>query len=337
MKILALVAMVATLRIVAPVAAADYHAPRNAIGQPDLQGVWNTHFVLPMEAQPGMPRLTLPEAEAAAYARQLSVEASRLAIFAQDREVAEIRGDPSRSDLAMVRGQRRTRQVVQPADGMLPLTRGARGQMRFIEQALRTQSEPPFPKDGPEVRPNWERCVVGWGQPPIVSTSDINPRQIVQTRDAVVILTEYGPDLRIIPFTDQHGPLLQASALGDAIARWEGETLVIETVGLPAKDAMRAFPILFVPASAKVIERYTRISKTELLYQYTVVDPAIYSSPWLAEYSLYRTGQPILEFACHEGNYSLPNILAGARQADREARAARVSLSPSASPEPRPR
>jgi hypothetical protein len=299
--------------------AGDYRAPRNALGQPDLQGVWNTHFVLPMEAQPGMASLTLPEAEAAAYARKLSAEAGKLAIFAQDPEVAEIRADPSRSDLAIVRGQRRTRQVVQPADGMLPLTPGARGQMRFIEQALRTQSEPPIPTDGPEVRPNWERCVVGWGQPPIVSTSDINPRQIVQTRDAVVILTEYGPDLRVVPFTDKHGPLLQAAALGDAIAHWEGETLVIETIGLPAKDALRPFPTLFVPATAKVIERYTRVSKAELLYQYTVVDPSIYTAPWLAEYSLFATPKPLYEFACHEGNYSLVNILAGARRKEQQA------------------
>ena len=297
-------------------AAAEYKAPRNALGQPDLQGVWNTHFVMPMEAQPGMPSLTLPEAEAADYARKLGVEGAKLAIFAQDPEVAEIRSDPKRSGLAIVRGQRRTRQVVEPADGMLPLTRAARGPLTFIEQALRTQTEPPFPNDGPEVRPNWERCVVGEGQPPIVMTGDINPRQIVQTRDAVVILTEYGPDLRIIPYTDKHGPLLQASAMGDAIAHWEGETLVIETIGMPAKDVLRAYPLLFVPPSAKVIERYTRLSPTELLYQYTVIDPSTYTKPWLAEYSLFRQAKPILEFACHEGNYSLPNILAGARKAE---------------------
>jgi hypothetical protein len=319
MRPVKLLLMAAALLIGAPAAAADYHAPRNALGQPDLQGVWNTHFVLPMEARPDTPSLTLPEAEAKAYARKLNAEAGKLAIFAQDPEVAEIRSDEARVSPAIVRGQYRTRQVVQPADGMLPLTRGARGQMRFIEQALRTQSEPPLPTDGPEVRPNWERCVVGWGQPPIVSTGDINPRQIVQTRDAVVILAEYGPDLRIIPYTDKHGPLLQASALGDAIAHWEGETLVVETIGMPAKDVIRPFPTLFVSASAKVIERYTRVSKTELLYQYTVVDPDIYTGPWLAEYSLFRTSHPILEFACHEGNYSLPNILAGARQKEREA------------------
>jgi hypothetical protein len=319
MKRVRLILMAAALLIGAPAAAADYHAPRNTLGQPDLQGVWNTHFVLPMEARPDTPSLTLPEAEAKAYARKLNVEAGKLAIFAQDPEVAEIRSDETRVSAAIVRGQYRTRQVVQPADGMLPLTRGMRSQMRFIEQALRTQTEPPFPKDGPEVRPNWERCVVGWGQPPIVSTGDINPRQILQTRDAVVILSEYGPDLRIIPYTDKHGPLMQVSALGDAIAHWEGETLVIETIGMPAKDLLRPFPTLFVPATAKVIERYTRVSKTELLYQYTVVDPAIYTGPWLAEYSLFATAKPLYEFACHEGNYSLPNILAGARHAEQQA------------------
>jgi hypothetical protein len=323
MKPLRLVLMAMALLIGAPAAAADYRAPRNALGQPDLQGVWNTHFILPMEARPDTPSLTLPEAEAKAYARKLNAEAGNLAIFAQDPEVAEIRSDDARSAAAMVRGQYRTRQVVQPADGMLPLTRGARGQMRFIEQALRTQTEPPIPLDGPEVRPNWERCVVGWGQPPIASTGDINPRQIVQTRDAVVILTEYGPDLRIIPLTDKHGPLLQASALGDAVAHWEGETLVIETIGLPAKDALRPFPTIFVPDTAKVIERYTRVSKTELLYQYTVIDPSVYTAPWLAEYSLFASAKPIYEFACHEGNYSLPNILAGARQQERDKAAAR--------------
>jgi hypothetical protein len=323
MKPLTLVLLVAVWLAAGPVAAADYHAPRNAAGQPDLQGVWNTHFILPMEARPDTPSLTLPEAEAKAFARKLNAEAGKLAIFAQDPEVAEIRQDDYRSAPAIVRGQYRTRQVVQPADGMLPLTRGARGQMRFVEQALRTQTEPPFPLDGPEVRPNWERCVVGWGQPPISSTGDINPRQIVQTKDAIVILTEYGPDLRIIPFTDKHGPLLQVSALGDAIAHWEGDTLVIETIGMPAKDALRPFPTLFVPASAKVIERYTRVSKTELLYQYTVVDPSIYTQPWLAEYSLFAAPRPLYEFACHEGNYSLPNILAGARAAEKAQAAAR--------------
>jgi hypothetical protein len=308
-------------------AAAEYKAPRTAYGQPDLQGVWNTHFILPMEARPDMPSLTLPEAEAAAFQKKLNAEAGQLAVFSEDPEVAEIRSDPYRTQLAIVKGQRRTRQVVQPADGMMPLTRAMRGQLRFVESALRTQTEPPFPADGPEVRPNWERCVVGWGQPPIAATGDINPRMFVQTKDAVVILTEYGPDLRIIPFSSTHGPLkVDASPLGDSIAHWEGETLVIETIGLPARDTLRPFPTFFVPPTAKVIERYTRVSKDELLYQYTVIDPSTYTAPWLAEYSLFAQKRPLYEFACHEGNYSLPNILAGARTREREAAAAKPKL-----------
>jgi hypothetical protein len=315
---LGLVLVAAATLVGAPAVADDFRAPRTALGQPDLQGVWTTHFFLPLEASPDAPSLTLPEAEAAVYARKLARERGSLAAFAQDPEVAEITQDPARSDLAIVRGQRRTRQVVEPADGKLPLTPRARGQLRYIETLMRTLSEPPFPTDGPEHRPNWERCLVGQGQPPVAILSDINPRQIVQTRDAVVILAEYGPDLRIIPFTEKHGPALQATTLGDSIARWEGDTLVVETVGLPARDSIRPFPILFVSPSAKVIERFTRVSEKELLYQYTVVDAAIYTGPWLAEYSLYRTSQPILEFACHEGNYSLPNILAGARRGDQQ-------------------
>jgi hypothetical protein len=315
--------LAAVLLLAGPAAAAEYHAPRTAHGQPDLQGVWNTHFITPLEAQPGMASLTLPEPQAQAYARKLAAGVTGLAAFAQDPEVAEISGDPARSQLALVRGQRRTRQIVEPADGKLPLTPFARAQMRYIEKLLRTRTDAPFPTDNPEQRPNWERCVAGMGQPPVTSVTDINPRQIVQTRDAVVILAEYGPDLRIIPFADHHGPAVLEGALGDSIAHWEGETLVIETVGLPAKDATRPFPTLFVPATAKVIERFTRVSKTELLYQYTVVDPSTYTAPWLAEYSLFASDRPIYEFACHEGNYSLPNILAGARRQEQQARQAK--------------
>jgi hypothetical protein len=158
----------------------------------------------------------------------------------------------------------------------------------------------------------------------VAIVTDINPRQILQTRDAVVILSEYGPDLRIIPFAAAHGGSpAQASPLGDSIARWEGDTLVIETIRLPQRDTVRPLPTLLVPPSAKVIERYTRVGANELLYQYTVVDPSIYTAPWLAEYALARAARPLFEFACHEGNYSLPNILAGARQKDRDAAAAR--------------
>ena len=322
-----LLAALAALLLAGPAAAAEAsRVPRTAYGQPDLQGVWNTSFVHPLEAPAtGAPPLVLPEAEARAYARKLGADIRGLKAFEQDPEVAELSRTNEAAGLGVVRGQRRTRQVVQPADGRLPAAPFARRQIQFVEQALRTRDDAPFGTDGPEQRPNWERCLVGQGQPPVTNVSSINPRQILQTRDAVVILAEYGPDLRIIPFATTHANAVsQASPLGDAIARWEGETLVIETTNMPAKDALRPLPTLMVPPSAKVIERYTRLSPTELLYQYTVVDPSTYTAPWLAEYSLTRMTQPLYEFACHEGNYSLPNILAGARQQER-ARAAGVA------------
>jgi hypothetical protein len=305
-------------------AAGAYRAPRTAYGQPDLQGVWNTHFVLPLEAPAkDAPPLVLPEAEAAAYAEKLAADVRSFKALEQDPEVAELSHSSARVGLGVVDGQRRTRQIVQPADGRLPVTPRARGLIAMIERALRTSSEAPFPTDGPEQRPNWERCVVGQGQPPIAVVTEINPREILQTRDFVVILSEYGPDLRIIPFAAKPDrEIAQASPLGYSAAHWEGDTLVIETVGLPARDAIRPFPTLLVNASATVIERYTRVSATALLYQYTVVDPTTYTGPWLAEYALDRSDRPLYEFACHEGNYSLPNILAGARQLDRERAAA---------------
>jgi hypothetical protein len=316
-----MLALAAALLVAGSAAAADYKAPRTPFGQPDLQGAWNSNFILPMEATPITPKLVVPEAEAKVLAARISADVANFQALKLDPEVAEIAQVTARTGLAIVRGERRTRQVVQPADGMLPFTRAARGQVRFIEGVLRNSAEPPLPDANPEDRPNWERCIVGMGQPPITVLNELNPRQILQTRDAVVILTEYGPDLRVIPFSDKHGPAALKSALGDSIARWEGDTLVIETIRLPAKDTIRPFPVLLVSSSATVIERYTRVSDRELLYQYTVVDPATYTAPWMAEYSVYRQDRPLFEFACHEGNYSLPNILAGARQREKAAAA----------------
>ena len=121
---------------------------------------------------------------------------------------------------------------------------------------------------------------------------------------------------RVIPFSDRHRPAHLHPVLGDSIARWEGDTLVIETIGLPAEDRLRAFPRLIVSAEATVVERYTRVTADELLYQFTVIDPAVYDAEWLGEYSLTRTDGRMYSHECHEGNYSLENILKAGRQAE---------------------
>jgi hypothetical protein len=163
---------------------------------------------------------------------------------------------------------------------------------------------------------------VGQGPPPLSSFTLDSQIQIIRARDAVVIHVEYGDDVRIVPLTKVHAPRALWSRLGDSIGHWEGRTLVIETIGMPDSDRIRLAPTLIVPGEATVIERLTPVSDRELLYQFTVVDPKVYAAPWLGEFSWFRTDKPMYEHACHEGNYSLPNVLAGARHEEAVAKAA---------------
>lgn len=292
--------------------------PRAGRGKPTIDGDWRVNFILPMEAPPGVTQLVVSEVEAKTVA---SVAGAALSDeFARDLD-PELPMLVTQSDgLAIVRGQRRTRAVVQPADGKLPYTAAAR-------KELDTPS-PPSSKDNPEQRPNAERCLVGQGQPPLSSFALDSHIQIIATRDHVVIHTEYGDDVRIVPLSNSHAPKALWSRLGDSIGHWEGATLVIETVGQPDADRIHVAPTLIVPGEATVIERFTAISERELLYQFTIIDPKTYAGPWLGEFSWFRTKLPIYEHACHEGNHSLPNILAGARYEETVAKAAVAKTAP---------
>ena len=288
---------------------ADPNLPRTSFGHPSLEGIWTSNFVLPLEATPQAPMLVLPEAAA----KQMAAAVAKGVSDALDRQLdPEVPALMKNIDgLAVVRGERRTRAVVIPADGKIPYTPEGRA------EANRGSGLGGF--NNPEERPNWERCVRSLGQPPTFPLAEANPRKIIQTPTEIIIHTEYGDEARIIPFTDKHKPKMFWSYLGDSIARWEGNTLVIETVGLPDKDRVRLFPTFIVPHEAKVTERYTRLGENELLYQFTVEDPKVYTAPWLAELSLYKTDQRMFEHACHEGNYAMTNILQAARVAEAKA------------------
>src|SRR5678815_1922706 len=268
-----------------------------------IEGNWRVNFILPMEATPGTPALVVSEQDAKAVAAIAGQALSDEFAKTLDPELPML---VTQSDgLAIVRGQRRTRAVVLPSDGKLPYTPSARKELGA--------PPPDIPADNPEQRPNAERCLIGSGQPPLSSFALDAHIQIISTRDQVVIHSEYGDDVRIVPLGKAHAPKVLWSRLGDSVGHWEGETLVIETVGIPDADRFRIAPNLIVPGDAMVIERLTPISDRELLYQFTVVDPKTYAAPWLGEFSWFRTDKLIYEHACHEGNYSLPNILAGAR------------------------
>ena len=286
-----------------------YSPPRTSFGHPSFEGVWITNFVLPLEATDRVPTLTLPESAANQFAAAYAEGIAKAVEGGLDFEVSEIMRRVE--GLPLVRGERRTRAVVDPPDGKIPYRPDAK------KEAARGQPMGGF--DNPEERPNWERCVRSLGQPPVFPIGESNPRHFIQTPEHVIVHTEYGSEARIVPLTDKHQPEMFWSLLGDAIARWEGDTLVIETVGLPEKDRVRLFPTFIVSSEATVTERYTRLSENELLYNFTVVDPSVYTAPWTGEFSLYRTEIPLFEHACHEGNYAMTNILLGERMKEQRA------------------
>ena len=302
-------ALIATALTVAFAAGAAGAAPPGKPAKPTLEGVWAHNYVLVFESPAKWPNLVVSEADAKIVA---AIEAKQTidSFGPLDPEVPTFMANID--GLPLVKGERRTRILVDPADGKLPY---------LPEIVKQLRGPPPDPKDNPEQRPGVERCLTGVGQPPLAGLSFAYPLQIVLTKGVVAIHTEYGDEVRIVPITDRHAPRATYGRLGDSIGHWEGDTLVVETIGLPDEDKLRIGPFYFVSGAAKITERFTPVSDRELFYQFTVDDPQTYSRPWRAEYSWYRTKKAMYEHACHEGNYSLPNVLAGARHEEAVAKA----------------
>jgi hypothetical protein len=284
---------------------------RTPDGRPDLQGaVWAANFFPVFESTPMSAALTVPEPEAKKMVEMM------IAGFKKSVGAA-LELDPEAEDLLtnvdglpLVRGERRTRMVVLPADGKVPMKPEVRKDI--------SSSNPMSigALDNPEQRPINERCLALNARPPMATPIAYVRFQFIQTPTHVVIHSEDGDESRIIPYASEHAAAITPNWLGDAIARWEGETLVVETIRAPRQGRIRGFNNFVVTPDSKVIERFTRLSNTELLYQFTVEDPALYTAPWLAEYSLYRADSRMFPGNCHGSNYSLPNILQGARVAD---------------------
>jgi hypothetical protein len=286
-----------------------YSVPRTPDGYPDLQGVvWHANFFAFLQ-NPAIPSLTLSEDRAKVAFERTMASFSNMPGLELDPEAADL--IKAIDGFPLVRGERRTRLLVLPANGRMPFTEEARKELAT-----------PLPQtqklDNPEERDLMERCIIAVGEaPPSATLAPIpNARQFIQTRDHIVIHTEYFDEARIIPFALTRHQNAPNPRLGNSIARWEDDTLVIETTGLPEHQRRRALPAFIINPDAKVTERYTRVGVNELLYQWTVEDPKVYSAPWLAEYSFYRAPFRMFPSGCHEGNYSLPNILRGQRVAD---------------------
>lgn len=289
--------------------AAEPGAPRTPEGKPDFQdAVWATNFFPVFEASPMAATLVVSEADASAMVAAMVGGMSRQTFFEIDPEAHVIIGGTD--GLPIVRGERRSRLVVLPADGKLPLTDAAR--------KLVAATDPmDGPKDDYEQRPAAERCLVLSGNPPMHAIISYNRLRFVQTAAHVIIHNENGDEARIIPIAETHDAPGPTNWFGESIARWEGDTLVIETIRQNKAVEVRGLMSKFtVSEGARVVERFTRVSAGELLYQFTVEDPAAYTAPWLAEYSFFATSTGMYPSPCHEHNHSLPNVLMGQRVAD---------------------
>jgi hypothetical protein len=311
-------------------AAEAWKAPRNAFGQPDLSGVWTNATITTLERLPAFgDRLVLTDQEAR---RMEAGNAARMQGAAQPTkdgtkvdELPSCGGgqtgpacgynafwvDPG-TKVIRIGAEPRASIIVEPKDGRLPLNAAAQARIRAAQGNARVGNF-----DGPERRPLGERCLVGFGStsgPPMLPVLYNNHYQIMQNRDEVMIAVEMVHDVRHIRLNDTaHKPPGVRLWMGDSIGHWEGDTLVVETTNFRRDQTFRG-----ATADQKVVERFTRISPQQILYQFEVVDPAAFTAPVKGEESFNATKDMVYEYACHEGNYALPGILAGAREEEKK-------------------
>ena len=340
-----------------------YKAPRLAIGQPDLQGVWsNASLTQPSRPAAVKDRAVYSEEEVAKLEGQVLVEieegnqrtdpnapADYVAKSTVTRPEFQAAGgavggynrgwlDPG-NHVMRVNGEPRTSLITTP-DGR-PLARKAGAptvraeQPSFVALLGESPTKPGGAFENMESRGAGERCIVSFGRnggPPMFANGFYNNNyQFIQSPNAVVIVVEMNHDARIIRLNAKHRTDDVRPYFGDAIGWWEGDTLVVETTHIPqSQNYMGSWKDL------KVTERFTRVASDRLHYKFTVEDPTMWDAAWGGEYEFHPLEPSRLyEYACHEGNYALHGILAGARVQEAEAArkaAAETKAKPGAKP-----
>jgi hypothetical protein len=279
--------------------------PRTADGHPDFGGYWSTAFITGTGRMQGAKSVVVSDEEAKRLSREYLAFANSPAadtLVDPDFFVAGV------DQLLRVKGEWRTSLITSPSTGVQNYT--AEGKRLDAERRAMNDKL----ADGPEMRPLFERCIVGIGSAPLTTVPGTLIRQVVQTPDHVVIASD-GNDTRVIGINIGARPTALTAMLGDSTAFWEGDTLVVHTTGLSGQVHKQ---IITRPQS-RVIERFELIGADELFYQFTVEDTAIYAEPFSAEFVMQRTHDPVYEYHCHEGNYSMVNILQAGRVADAKA------------------
>ena len=310
-----------------------YKVPLTEFGHPDLQGVWTDQSMTPLERPDslgGKSTYSIQEVKELEQVRQIAIKRASQALT-PDRSPPPLGGVITQqsdvnfnglvSKFVPVFGEFLTSRIVQPDHGKLPYL-DASPQDIF---ALRANSG--FTRfDGPENRPANERCLGVPGQLPLIVQLPLDGPwrniQIVQNRNYVLIYGEYHTASRIVRLNSEHFEPMFPKFFGDSIGFWEGTTLVVETKAFRPDQSNRR---LRSSELLEVTERYTPISDTEIVLEFEISDSKIYSEVIKSRITLQKmpVGQRLYESGCHEGNYSLPGILAGARRHEIEASVAR--------------
>jgi hypothetical protein len=295
--------------------------PRTPDGHPDLQGIWTMHTFTPLQRPARYANQEfLTDHEAAALTALLSKDdvdplvAGVFGLSDEERLKRVVQDDPTHYDNAQwlatpelkPLSSNRTSLIYDPPDGRIPPTTADARQRAAARRMLAGF-------DSYENRPLQERCII-WSHegPPMLPPPYNDVLQIIQTRDHFVIHRELATAPRLIP-TDGRPHITSRLQLwgGDSTARWDGDTLVVDTTNFTEKTAFQGSS-----SALHVIERFTRVGADTIVYRFTVEDPNTWTAPWSAEIPLLATKGPLFEYACHEGNYGLSNILSGARYSE---------------------
>lgn len=315
---------------------------------PDFTGTYDTATLTPLQRPKAFgDKLTMTRAEADAIA---ATEAALLEENSKssdpNREAPPEGGDGNEAlgaggvggynlfwidrgeENVAVDGEFRTSIITSPSNGRIPDMTPA-GLKRFMVRRslfrpnngkawwVNEPNIPHGPYDGPETLSLAERCLLGFGStggPPMLPVLYNNHKRIVQTPDHVMIQVEMIHDARIVRLNSEHKPAHLRSWMGDSIGHFEGETLVVDTTNFTERPALYG-----ADENLHVVERFTRLDDGSLLYQFTIEDPTVWQTTWGGEYSWKPTDEKVYEYACHEGNYAMGNILRGARLLESEA------------------
>jgi hypothetical protein len=310
---LAAVSTVAAQNKAAASSSGSLKIPRLADGHPDLQGIWSNATRTPLERPAEFAgKTTLTDAEAKDWEVK-EHQAWQELDGTSEGPLHKTKGSEGTgaynvlfydmgNGLARVDGMKRTSMVIDPPDGKIPpMVPEARGRLgRRAADGV----------DNVKDRGLSERCIItSMSGPPMLPTLYNNNYQIVQTPNAIMILVEEIHDVRIVHMNAQHQPANVRQWMGDSIGHWDGDALVVETTNFTNQTHFRG-----ASANLKVTERFTRVDAKTILYRATMEDASTWTRPWTVELPFIAQAGPIYEYACHEGNYAIEDILGGARR-----------------------